>query len=258
MKKSISLALTSFLAFLAFPARHAIFDFSPEIPAYYYVMIDLHTHTLLSDGVLLPAELVQRAITAGYKAIGITDHVDMSNIDFVVPRITEASEELAAYSHITIIPGAEITHVPPPLIRKLVEKARSLGARLVVVHGETVAEPVIRGTNRAAIESGADIVSHPGLISMEDAVLARENGVMLEITSRKGHSLSNGHVAKIAMAAGATIIINTDSHSPEDLISVDQARTVLSAAGIPEESIDTIFGNSRKFVDTTGRNECRK
>jgi len=221
-------------------------------------MIDLHTHTLLSDGVLLPSELVQRAFTAGYKAIGITDHVDMSNIDFVVPRIVEASRELAAYSQTTIIPGAEITHVPPPLIRSLVEKARTLGAKLVVVHGETIAEPVIPGTNRAAIESGADIVSHPGLISMEDAVLAREKGVMLEITSRKGHSLSNGHVAKIAMAAGALLIINTDSHSPEDLISIDRAKTVLSAAGIPEESIDTIFANSQKFVDTTGRDECRK
>jgi len=221
-------------------------------------MIDLHTHTLFSDGVLLPAELVQRAFTAGYTAIGITDHVDMSNIDFVVPRIVEASKELAAYSQTAIIPGAEITHVPPPLIKRLVERARALGARLVVVHGETIAEPVISGTNRAAIESGADMVSHPGLISMEDAVLAREKGVMLEITSRKGHSLSNGHVAKVAMAAGAKLVLNTDAHSPEDLISIGRAKTVLSAAGIPEESIDTIFANSQKFVDTTGRNACRK
>lgn len=221
-------------------------------------MIDLHTHTLLSDGVLLPAELVQRAFTAGYTAIGITDHVDMSNIDFVVPRIVEAAKELAAFSKTTIIPGAEITHVPPPLIQGLVEKARSFGAQLVIVHGETPAEPVIPGTNRAAIESGADIVSHPGLISMEDAVLAREKGVMLEITSRKGHSLSNGHVAKTAMAAGAAMVINTDAHAPDDLISRDRAKIILAAAGIPQESIDTIFSNSQKFVDTTGRNTCRK
>jgi len=221
-------------------------------------MIDLHTHTLFSDGVLLPAELVQRAVAAGYTAIGITDHVDMSNIDFVVPRIAEASRQLAGHSKITIIPGAEITHVPPPLIKGLVEKARDLGAKLVIVHGETVAEPVIPGTNRAAIESGADMVSHPGLISMEDAVLARERGVMLEITSRKGHSLSNGHVAKVAMAAGATMVINTDSHTPDDLITLERAKIVLTAAGIPEESIHTIFSNSQKFVDTTGRDRCRR
>ena len=230
------------------------FDFSAYFPAYYIVMIDLHTHTLFSDGVLLPAELVQRAVAAGYRAIALTDHMDMSNMDFIIPRLVDASRELAPFTSLSIVPGAEITHVPPRLIGKLIEKARSLGARIVVVHGETIAEPVIPGTNRAGIEGGADILSHPGLISMEDAVLAAEKGVALEITARKGHSLSNGHVAKTAMAAGAAMVINTDSHSPEDLISRDRAVVILKAAGIPEENIDTIFANSQKLVDTVGRN----
>ena len=217
-------------------------------------MIDLHTHTLFSDGVLLPSELVQRAFCAGYKAIAMTDHMDMSNVDFIVPRIVEASNVLSEYSPLKIIPGAEITHVPPKLIGKLIEKARNLGAKLVIVHGETVVEPVIPGTNRAGIEAGADILSHPGLISIEDSTLAMEKGVALEITARKGHSLSNGHVAKIAMATGATMVINTDSHAPEDLINRERARIILQAAGIPEENIETIFANSQKLVDKTGRN----
>ena len=216
-------------------------------------MIDLHTHTLFSDGVLIPSELVQRAYTAGYKAIALTDHMDMSNVDFIVPRIVEAASELSEHSTLTVIPGAEITHVPLKIIGKLVDKARSLGARIVVVHGETIAEPVIPGTNRAGIEAGADILSHPGLISIEDAALAADKGVALEITSRKGHSLSNGHVAKTAMAAGATMVVNTDSHAPEDLISRERASIVLRAAGIPEESIETIFANSQKLVDRVGR-----
>lgn len=217
-------------------------------------MIDLHTHTLLSDGVLLPSELVQRAANAGYKTIALTDHVDMSNIDFVVPRIAAAARELAEHSPVRIIPGAEITHVPPKLIGKLVEEARKLGALIVVVHGETVAEPVIPGTNRAAIEAGADILSHPGLISIEDAALAEKKGVALEITSRKGHSLANGHVAGTAMVTGASMVINTDAHGPEDLISIERAAIVLKSAGIPEESIKTVFTNSQKIADNTGRN----
>jgi histidinol phosphatase-like PHP family hydrolase len=217
-------------------------------------MIDLHTHTLLSDGVLLPSELVQRAANAGYVALAITDHVDMSNIDFVIPRLVEASAKLENHSHLKIIPGAEITHVPPALIGKLVDQARDLGAKIVIVHGETVAEPVIAGTNRAAIEAGADILSHPGLIHLEEAVLAGEKNVALEITARSGHSLSNGHVAKIAMAAGATMIINTDAHAPEDLITTDRARTILSSAGIPNESLDSVFANSQKLVDNIRRN----
>jgi len=58
-------------------------------------MIDLHTHSFFSDGVLLPAELVRRAEHIGYSVIGITDHVDQSNLDFVVPRIAELAESLS-------------------------------------------------------------------------------------------------------------------------------------------------------------------
>ncbi len=212
-------------------------------------MIDLHTHTLLSDGALLPSELVQRAYTTGYRVLALTDHVDMSNIDFVVPRIVEVVKELTEYSKLKIIPGAEITHVPPKLIGKMVERARNLGAKIVVVHGETIVEPVMSGTNRAGIEARADIISHPGIIGKEDAVKARENGVALEITSRKGHSLSNGHVVKVGKETSATLVINTDSHDPEDLITIEQAKIILSAAGIAEENIAQVLANSQKLVD---------
>jgi histidinol phosphatase-like PHP family hydrolase len=216
-------------------------------------MIDLHTHTLFSDGELIPAELARRAAVAGCRAIAITDHMDMSNMDFIIPRIIKAADELGAQAGVQIIPGAELTHVPPALIGSLVKKARDLGARIVVVHGETLVEPVVPGTNRAGIDAGADILSHPGLISMEDALRAAEKGVALEITARKGHSLSNGHVAKVAMAAGAKMVINTDAHSPDDLINRQRAADILRGAGIPEEGIETVFANSRSIVDSVGR-----
>ncbi|RJQ57002.1 MAG: histidinol phosphate phosphatase domain-containing protein [Nitrospiraceae bacterium] len=216
-------------------------------------MIDLHTHTLLSDGALLPSELVQRAYSAGYRALALTDHVDMSNIDFVIPRIVEAVKELRPYSQLTLIPGAEITHVPPKLIEKMVGKARDLGAKIVVVHGETLAEPVAPGTNRAGIEAGADIISHPGLISREDALTAKQKGVALEITSRKGHCISNGHVAKVASETGAGLVINTDTHGPEDLITLDRAVMVLLAAGIAEENAGSVLKNAERLADKIWR-----
>ncbi|MBI5099970.1 MAG: histidinol phosphate phosphatase domain-containing protein [Nitrospirae bacterium] len=216
-------------------------------------MIDLHMHTLLSDGVLLPSELIQRAYSSGYRALALTDHVDMSNIDFVIPRIAHIVKEISEFSGLTVIPGAEITHVPPKLISGMVQKARALGAKIVVVHGETLAEPVAAGTNRAGIEAGADILSHPGLINLEDVMLAKERGVTLEITSRKGHSISNGHVAKIAMETGAMLVINTDSHAPEDLITLERARIILRASGIAEKNIDQVLENSEKLIDKTGR-----
>jgi putative hydrolase len=134
------------------------------------------------------------------------------------------------------------------LIDKMVEKARELGAQVVIFHGETVVEPVIQGTNAAGIDAGADILSHPGLISVDDAEKAKEKGVLLEITSRKGHSLTNGHVAKTALKAGAKLIINTDGHAPEDLITKGFAWTVLRSAGIDENGIEQVFNNSEELI----------
>lgn len=216
-------------------------------------MIDLHTHTLFSDGELLPFELVRRAEAAGYRAIAITDHVDASNIDFAVPRIAKAVEVMKKHTGIIAIAGAEITHAPPELIKKLVVEARKLGARIVVVHGETLAEPVMPGTNRAAINAGADILAHPGLIAEEDVILARDKGVALEITSRKGHCLSNGHVARTAMKHKAPVVINTDTHGPGDLISKETAIKILLAAGIEDKYLRAIFRTSEEIVKKAGR-----
>jgi len=212
-------------------------------------MIDLHTHSLFSDGELIPSELIRRAEAIGYKALAITDHVDSSNIDLVIPKIVSALRKLKGFISIEVIPGAEITHVPPQIFHDLVKEARHLGAKLVVAHGQTIVEPVAPGTNRAAIEANVDILAHPGIISEEDLLLAKEKGVTLEITSRKGHSLSNGYVAKEAMRFGVPLCINTDAHTPSDLITKEFAVRILLASGIEKNRVDSIFEHSRALVE---------
>lgn len=212
-------------------------------------MIDLHTHTVFSDGELIPFELVRRAEAMGYAALAITDHMDASNMEMIIPRMVKAVAKLRPHVSVEVLPGAEITHAPPDLIAELVKEARQLGARIVVVHGETIVEPVRKGTNRAAIEAGADILSHPGLISIEDMLLAKEKGVLLEITARKGHSLANGYVAREAMRFGVPLCINTDSHGPSDLISRDSARQILLGAGVEETRVESIFENAKLLVE---------
>lgn len=211
-------------------------------------MIDLHTHSIFSDGELIPAELVRRAFAIGYEAIAITDHMDHSNIDLIIPRIVNAVNKIRDYIPINVLPGAEITHVPPPLIPDIVKEARKLGAKIVVVHGESIVEPVAEGTNRAAIEAGADILAHPGLITYDDLLFAKEKEITLEITARKGHSLSNGYVAKLAMQLSIPITINTDAHSPSDLITKSFAYQILMSAGIDDKTIESIFNHARKLV----------
>jgi len=213
-------------------------------------MIDLHTHSLFSDGELLPAELCRRMEVLGYEAVAITDHADPSNLDFIVPRVaTAASEMNRHFSGIRLIPGVELTHVPPALIPGLARKARELGAIVVVVHGETIVEPVPPGTNRAALLCpDVDVLAHPGLITPEDVKLAAEHGVALEITSRAGHSLSNGHVARLALVVGAPLVLDSDAHAPRDLVPPDFARKVALAAGLTGAHVDQMIERARKII----------
>lgn len=211
-------------------------------------MIDLHTHTLFSDGELLPSELVRRAKVKGYKVIGISDHADHTNIETAVAGILKLKKELKHYKGITVVPGVEITHSPVSLIGELIAFARRLGVSYVVVHGETIVEPVEQGTNRAAVEGGADILAHPGLITGEDVAMAKKNGTFLEITSRNGHSLTNGHVAHMAKRIGARLILNTDSHSPEDLIRREDAEMVALGAGLSVQDFAKMQKDAMEFA----------
>ncbi|MBC8208118.1 MAG: histidinol phosphate phosphatase domain-containing protein [Desulfobulbaceae bacterium] len=213
-------------------------------------MIDLHTHTFFSDGALVPAEHLRRVEVLGYDAVAITDHADSSNMDFIIPRILQAARDLNPHSRTRLIAGIELTHVPPALIADQTRKARELGAQVVVVHGETVVEPVQQGTNRAAIEAHVDILSHPGLITVDDAALAAEKDIFLELSGRKGHSLTNGHVARIALETGAKLCINADAHGPGDFLTADMARNVALGAGLSLDDYDKILHDMSEFVNS--------
>jgi histidinol phosphatase-like PHP family hydrolase len=211
-------------------------------------VIDLHTHSIFSDGVLVPSELVRRAEVLGVEAIAITDHADASNLDFIIPRIVAVADILNDVKHIKVVPGIELTHIPPSQIRPLAEQARSLGAKVVIVHGETIVEPVMLGTNRAGLRSGIDILAHPGLITDEETAMAAENGVFLEITARKGHSLTNGHVAKMAKKHGAELVLNTDAHAPSDLITPKQAEQIALGAGLNGDDFKRMQKNAKSLI----------
>jgi len=191
---------------------------------------------------------VRRAQTTGLRAIGLTDHGDLSNIDFIIPRIVEVAGHLNQTMEIKVIPGIEITHVPPAHIAMVAEKARALGAKIIIVHGETIVEPVAPGTNKAALEADIDVLAHPGLISEEEVILAKQKGIFLEITARKGHSLTNGHVAGLAKKHGAGLVINTDTHEPGDLINQDQALRVVLGAGLSENDFQAMQENASTFL----------
>jgi histidinol phosphatase-like PHP family hydrolase len=200
--------------------------------------IDFHTHSLLSDGVLLPSELLRRAEILDFEAVAITDHADASNLEMIIDSLRRVLVEQATDFRTRLLVGVELTHVHPARIDRLARRAKALGAEVVVVHGETIVEPVAPGTNRAAIDSPAvDVLAHPGFITLDEARDAAERGCFIEITTRPGHSYTNGHVARVCREAGARMVVDSDSHEPADLPTMAFARRVAAGAGLTEAEV---------------------
>lgn len=211
-------------------------------------MYDLHTHSLLSDGVLLPSEIAARYAALGYKAIAICDHADYSNIEFIAAAILKFTKHWPKSSKIKVLPGIELTHLPPEQFGPLAKYARKAGIKIIVAHGESPVEPVIRGTNRAALEADINILAHPGLITDPDIRLAKAKGIFLELTSRRGHCLTNTHVAAAALRLGAKLIINSDSHSPKDILNPAKLAEFARKAGLKATDISKIYRDLGLFL----------
>jgi histidinol phosphatase-like PHP family hydrolase len=216
-------------------------------------MYNLHAHTFLSDGELLPSEVAVRYQAAGYKAIAITDHADYSNIKPVSKSIIEFCRRWPKDSSIKVLPGIELTHLPPAQFKPLATYARKMGIKIIIAHGETLVEPVAQNTNKFALLADIDILAHPGLITDEDTKLAAKRGVFLEITSRPGHSQTNQHVVKQAKKFNARLILNNDSHTPEDIISIDKLNQAGLDAGLTQNEINDIYKYTQDLIIKRGR-----
>jgi putative hydrolase len=208
----------------------------------YRVIYDFHAHTFHSDGVLSTLELIRRAAVKGYAAIAVTDHVGAGSLERVIKEVSRDCELASSHWNIVAVPGVELTHVPHRAIDGLANKAKELGAWLVVVHGESPVEPVEEGTNLAAVRSKyVDILAHPGHMAAEVAELAQKNGVFIEITTRRGHCVTNAHVAKAAGKEGALMLLNSDSHGEDDLLTDTLAKETLRQAGISSREFKKVL-----------------
>ena len=203
-------------------------------------MYNLHAHTFLSDGDLLPSEVAVRYQAKGYQAIAITDHADYSNIKQIAKAIVEFCKRWPKDSTIKILPGVELTHLPPEQFKPLAALARKEGIKIIIAHGETPVEPVAKNTNKLALLADIDILAHPGEISDADTLLAKKRGIFLEITSRAGHNQSNHHVINQARKFGAKLILNNDSHTCEDIISPAELVQIGLNLGLTQNEINKI------------------
>jgi histidinol phosphatase-like PHP family hydrolase len=211
-------------------------------------MYNLHAHTFLSDGNLLPSEVAVRYQDKGYKIIAITDHADYSNIKQVAKSVVEFCRRWPKDSGIKVLPGVELTHLPPEQFKPLAALARKEGIKIIIAHGETPVEPVAKNTNHLALMADIDILAHPGLISDADVMLAKDRGIFLEVTSRKGHNQANTHVINQARKFGAKLILDTDSHAPQDIISPAELMRAGLGCGLTQSEIDKIYADVKVFL----------
>ncbi len=213
------------------------------------MLFDFHTHSFLSDGELSPIELIRRAMVQKYSAIAITDHASPANMENVIRAVAADCKLAREKWDFAAIPGVELTHVPAQAIGELAGIAKRLGAWIVVVHGETIVEPVEKGSNRAALASKfVDILAHPGLLSEEEADMAVASGVFLELSARRGHSLTNGHIASLSRRHGIKLLLNSDAHNSDDLLSKPLATAVARGAGLAGRSISEILVTNPKVL----------
>ena len=218
------------------------------------MIFDFHTHSFLSDGENSPIELIRFAAAYGYSCIAITDHASYSNIDFLVQGIRKDCEFAEKYWNIKAIPGVELTNVPAGGIKDLAREAKGLGERLIAVHGETIVEEVEPGTNLEAVKSEyVDMLAHPGQLSLKEAELAVKHDTFIEITSRVGHSLTNGAVVKIGRQAGVDFLINSYYHSHRDLFRHHIQEEVARGSGFDSGEVKEITRNNyKKFLKKIG------
>ena len=194
---------------------------------------DFHSHTFLTDGETAATDMWLQALALGHRALAITDHLYTEDPKPMLDRLLQEQKGFESEGLTTVV-GVELSMVPPRRIAEAAKGARRAGAEIVIVHGETPVEAVPPGTNRAALSSNAvDLLAHPGLLTEEEAELARAHDVVLELSTRRGHSLGNGGVAKLALQIGADLVVDSDAHAPDQLVRQEFARKVAMGAGVP-------------------------
>lgn len=77
------------------------YDASPNPIALHFLLIDLHSHSTFSDGVLSPASLIARAAANGVSVLALTDHDEVGGL---APAARAARE-----AGLILIPGVEVS-----------------------------------------------------------------------------------------------------------------------------------------------------
>jgi DNA polymerase (family 10) len=195
---------------------------------------DLHMHTEWSDGRDSVDGMVQAAVAAGHEYIAITDHSPHSGAsrNLTVDGIARQADEIAAarerYPQIAVLHGCEVDILEDGRLDfrdAILERFDVVLASLHERHGHSP-EQLLNRYAAAMRHPLVSMVTHPTnrLIPYRGGyeldydrlfALAVETRTIVEIDGAPAHLDLDGGLSRRAIAAGATMAIDSDSHRAE-------------------------------------------
>lgn len=197
---------------------------------------DLHMHTVYSDGRDSVEAMVRACVALGYEYMAITDHSPRSlaaaslSLDAIGKQADDIAAARARYPQIAILHGCEVDILPDGrldfsdrvlerfdiVLASLHDRAGHGPEQLLERYYAAMRHPLVslitHPTNRV-------IPSRPGYEIDYDRLfaVAVETGTMIEIDGGPTHLDLDGALARRAVAAGAMLAVDSDSHRADML-----------------------------------------
>jgi DNA polymerase (family 10) len=208
----------------------------PQLISELHIRGDLHVHTTWSDGRDTIADMVSAAKQLGYEYLAVTDHSEHAwssrslLVSDVSPQRAEIEALRAKVHGIDVLHGVEVDIMPDGsldfddsvlegfdiVLASLHDSSGQDGARLTQRYLRAINHPLVNvithPANRAPAQSDGYALDFDRLFAA-----AAETGTALEIDGAPGHLDLDGPLARRAAAAGATIVIDSDSHHVDAL-----------------------------------------
>jgi DNA polymerase (family X) len=197
---------------------------------------DLHMHTSWSDGRDSIESMVAACVELGYEYIAITDHSprSMASRTLTADGVARQAEEIAGarerHPGIEILHGCEVDILPDGRLDFNDRLLQQFDIVLASLHDEAGHAPAaLEQRYQAAMKHPlVSVITHPtnrlipyrrGYEIDYDRLFARavETDTVVEIDGAPAHLDLDGALARRAIAAGATVVIDSDCHRADAL-----------------------------------------